>query len=173
MPKQFDIKGDGTPVLTGLVDGAFSLVSSTEPGEVSINPNTGVMSTNPYAAEDAWSLTDEISGGKRVWQRRFDGAITRPMGPQHDQILITEFYNLERLIGAEGYWTGGDGSQYQIGCIIHQNTNDNIVLIWSGMIASPSEGYIMLRTRDGHADRINSPYDVIVKVSTTDDLPPE
>jgi hypothetical protein len=48
MPKQIDIKNDGTPILSSFVDSFHSLASSSDPGKVSIDPSTGIMSVNGF-----------------------------------------------------------------------------------------------------------------------------
>jgi hypothetical protein len=76
MPKQIDIKPDGTPVVSGLVSAPFTLASSDDAGKVKIDPATGVMSVNDVAQKSVldsrWDLLRwrRIAGypwGSQVW----------------------------------------------------------------------------------------------------------
>jgi hypothetical protein len=106
MPKQIDIKPDGTPVVSGIVSAPFTLASSDDAGKVKIDPATGVMSVNPDLYSVSAVLTNEkwING---AWIYRVSGIYTRSAGGFAGDTFI--FFNIDTTqntpIKIEGLYT--------------------------------------------------------------------
>jgi hypothetical protein len=114
MSKQIDVQSNGTPVVSGLVNAALSLVSSNEPGEVKIDTDTGVMAVNPVTYSTAERATGETwTDGKPIYRK--SATYTRAAGGAAGDIVTLMTYpgNASKAIRIEGLYTpDGFGHDY-------------------------------------------------------------
>jgi hypothetical protein len=104
MPKQIDVQSDGTPVVTGLVNAALSLVSSDKPGEVKIDADTGVMSVNNSYGTNEQATGETWIDGKPIYRKALVGNIVESADATHYLTIST---GVDVLVNYGGCWQPG------------------------------------------------------------------
>jgi hypothetical protein len=145
MPKQIDIKSDGTPVVTGIVNAALSLTSSEEPGKVKIDADTGVMSVN-----NSYSTTEQMTGqqwidGKPIYRRVFTGNVT---GAKDTRIGVALFPAgiVDALVDFGGSTQlGGTAAWYSVPMYSLSSPDK----AWSSHLSQGSDGSVFFYTLSG------------------------
>jgi hypothetical protein len=125
---------------------------------VSISPETGV-----------WQQTGEYYANKKVWVRRFTGTITQTANAINDVILVTNMSNFSLIYDYGGSWFLDSGVALHASHFFLSNISTGA--IENSYLFRHYNKNLVFRNVSIN-DRTNAPYDIWVKITTSDDLIP-